>query len=101
MRSSTLVSDFTAKERRLVALTTSAELSPELSLGGLAGFSPEGGPDPLVGALWDFSGIVCVLVLMLDWRALRWVVNAVAADSASCLACRNCFILLCSSAHRR
>src|ERR1700686_15690 len=97
MRSSVFVSAFTAAERRFVALTRSAELSG----GGLADFSSEGAPDPLVDPLCTLPGAVCVFVLMFDWRAAVFVVNAAAADSASCCACRNSFVLACSSDHRR
>src|ERR1700676_101209 len=97
MRSSTFVSAFTAAERRFVALTRSAELSE----GGLIGFSSEGGPDPLTDPLWGLSGTAGVFVLMFACRAALLVSNAAAADSASCLACRNCIVLSCRSDHRR
>src|ERR1700724_3875213 len=113
MRSSVFVSAFTAAERRFVALTRSAELPVEVpaavpaavpaeaSEGGLVDFSSEAGPDPLADPLWGFSGTACVFLLMFDWRAARFASNAAAADSASCLACRKCFVLSCSSDHRR
>src|ERR1700688_930768 len=105
MRSSAFVSAFTAALRRLVALTRSAGASGGAlvdfsSEGGTEG-GPERGPERGEVPLWTFSGTSCVFVLMLDCSAARFVVNAAAAASASCLACRNCFVLSCSSDHRR
>src|ERR1700686_1785595 len=109
MRSSAFVSAFIAAERRFVALTRSAEVAAEVSEGGLVDFSSEGavaggaegGPEGGVDPLWSPSGAPCVFVLMFACRAARFVVNAAAADSASCLACRNFLVLSCSSDHRR
>src|SRR5216684_6507100 len=87
MRSSEFVRAFTTAERRFVVLTSSAEAS-RLAVGE---FAPAGGigPPPSVPAT------SCVLVLMFDSRASRFVVNATAADSASCLALKQlqCFIV--------
>src|ERR1700688_4101908 len=97
MRSSAFVIAFTAAERRFVALTRSAEASGR----ALLEFSPEGGPERDDVPLWTLSAPSWVLVSIFDWRSARFVVNATAAASASCLARRNCMVLSRSSDHRR